>query len=63
MAYSYDPVGSAGMRPHLAAPEWDGSLLFAGEATSEAQYASVHGAIEEGYRAAMEAMGGLMKTA
>jgi monoamine oxidase len=56
MGYSYDPMESAGMRPRLAAPEWDGTLLFAGEATSEAQYASVHGAIEEGERAAGEAV-------
>jgi monoamine oxidase len=36
MAYSYDPLGSAGMRRDLRADEWGGSLLFAGEATSGA---------------------------
>lgn len=62
MAYSYDPLGSAGARSDLASSEWDGALLFAGEATSISEYASVHGAIDTGYRAAEEAVEKISKS-
>ncbi|HEX3369522.1 MAG TPA: NAD(P)/FAD-dependent oxidoreductase [Candidatus Cybelea sp.] len=54
-AYSYVAVGGAGARATLAAP-LDGTLFFAGEATSmDDQGGTVNGALESGERAAREA--------
>jgi monoamine oxidase len=53
MAYSFCPVGAAGLRRVLSYPI-DGVLFFAGEATSVERNATVHGAIESGRRAAKE---------
>lgn len=54
-AYSNHPVGTTnGMREELAAPI-DNRIFWAGEATaSDGNYATVHGAISSGYRAADE---------
>lgn len=54
MGYSYVPVNGAGLRTKLAQPV--GVLHFAGEATNEIRPATVHGALESGYRAAAEIM-------
>lgn len=52
-AYTYTPVGAANAREVLAQPV--GPLHFAGEATlSNGHHATVHGAIESGFRAAEE---------
>lgn len=52
-AYSYTPVGAGKAREVLAQPI--GCLHFAGEATgTHGCYATVHGAIDSGYRAAEE---------
>jgi monoamine oxidase len=53
MAYSFCPVGAAGLRRVLSYPV-EGVLFFAGEATSVERNATVHGAIESGWRAAGE---------
>jgi monoamine oxidase len=53
MAYSFCPVGVAGLRRVLSYPV-EGVLFFAGEATSVERNATVHGAIESGRRAAKE---------
>jgi monoamine oxidase len=53
MAYSFCPVGAAGLRRVLSSPV-EGVLFFAGEATSVERNATVHGAIESGRRAARE---------
>jgi len=53
MGYSYNAVGGTGLRKILAAPV-DNKLFFAGEATNTIRPATVHGAIESGYRAADE---------
>jgi monoamine oxidase len=53
MAYSFCPVGAAGLRKILSYPV-DGVLFFAGEATSVTRSATVHGAIESGRCAARE---------
>lgn len=53
MAYSFCPVGAAGLRRVLSYPI-EGVLFFAGEATSVERNATVHGAIESGRRAAKE---------
>ncbi|NWF70896.1 MAG: FAD-dependent oxidoreductase [Chloroflexi bacterium] len=54
--YSYAPVGAAGERAILAQPT--GALLWAGEATApNSAAATVHGALESGWRAAREAAG------
>jgi len=53
MAYSFCPIGAAGLRRVLSYPI-DGVLFFAGEATSVERNATVHGAIESGRRAAKE---------
>ena len=55
MGYSSVPPGGAGLRGALAAPVGD-VLFFAGEATNVERPATVHGALESGYRAAREAM-------
>ncbi|MBV8340280.1 MAG: FAD-dependent oxidoreductase, partial [Candidatus Eremiobacteraeota bacterium] len=53
-AYSYVTVGGADARADLAAPV-DGTLFFAGEATSiHGQGGTVNGAIVTGERAAAE---------
>lgn len=53
MGYSFVPPGGVGLRSVLARPVSD-ALHFAGEATNVLRPASVHGAIESGYRAADE---------
>jgi len=53
MGYSHVPPGGVGLRSVLAAPV-GGVLFFAGEATNTIRPASVHGALESGYRAAAE---------
>jgi monoamine oxidase len=53
MAYSFCPVGAAGLRRVLSYPV-EGVLFFAGEATSVERSATVHEAIESGRRAAKE---------
>ncbi|HEX2622746.1 MAG TPA: FAD-dependent oxidoreductase, partial [Phototrophicaceae bacterium] len=55
MGYSYTPVNASGLRAKLAQPV--GALHFAGEATNVIRPATVHGALESGYRAADEIMG------
>ncbi len=55
MGYSYVPVNGDDWRPDLAAPV-DDVLFFAGEATHPNRAATVHGALESGYRAADEVM-------
>lgn len=57
MGYSSLPLGGRGMREALAEPA--GALAFAGEATSLATPATVHGAIESGRRAAKEVLASL----
>ena len=59
MAYSFCPVGAAGLRRVLSYPI-GGVLFFAGEATSVERNATVHGAIESGRRAAMEVRAALV---
>lgn len=53
MGYSYVPPGATGARNALARPV-DDVLFFAGEATNAIRPASVHGALESGFRAARE---------
>lgn len=53
MGYSYVPVGASGQREILAESVGD-VLYFAGEATHPIRPATVHGALETGYRAAAE---------
>ena len=55
MGYSSVPPGGAGLRGMLAAPV-GGVMFFAGEATNADRPATVHGALESGYRAAREVM-------
>jgi monoamine oxidase len=53
-AYSYPSINSEGQREHLAAPV-NSKLFFAGEATNyNGHLATVHGAMESGYRAVKE---------
>jgi len=57
-AYTYSPVGMGNARAILAAPLAE-TLYFAGEATvTNGHLATVHGAIESGYRAAAEILAG-----
>ena len=54
-SYSYQTVNSAkaGVGPgNLAKPIGNGQILFAGEATNEKHYSTVHGAVESGWREA-----------
>ena len=44
----------AGLGPETLAKPIENRIFFAGEATSPVHYATVHGAIESGYRAADE---------
>jgi monoamine oxidase len=53
MGYSYNPVGVAGLRQILA-ENIDRKIYFAGEATNTIRPATVHGAIESGWRVANE---------
>lgn len=55
MGYSYIPVGAMGQNQVLAASV-SNVLFFAGEATHEESFATVHGAIESGIRVADEIM-------
>jgi len=56
--YAHLPPGSAPARPVLAQPEGN-VLFFAGEATAyDTNPQTVHGAIESGWRAAREVLGG-----
>lgn len=56
--YAHLPPGAAAARPALARPEGD-VLFFAGEATAhDTNPQTVHGAIESGWRAAREVLGG-----
>ncbi len=57
MGYSYVPVGAVGLRAILAKPLGN-ALYFAGEATNITHPATVHGALESGWRAAREVMRG-----
>jgi len=57
-AYTYSPVGMGNARAILATPLAE-TLYFAGEATvTNGHLATVHGAIESGYRAAAEILAG-----
>jgi monoamine oxidase len=56
-AYSFNAVGaSADTRRALGGSDWDGALVFAGEATSADYFGTVHGALLSG-RAAARALG------
>jgi monoamine oxidase len=62
-AYSYVAVGGGNARAALAMPV-DGTLFFAGEATSnDGQGGTVNGALETGERAAREAATSIGATA
>ena len=56
-AYSYLPVNGLELQQALALPV-DGTLYFAGEATSVGHIGTVHGAIDSGHRAAREVLEG-----
>jgi monoamine oxidase len=56
MAYTYIPVGGAGLRDKLAQRVGE-VLFFAGEATNRDNSGYVHGALESGFRAADEVIG------
>jgi monoamine oxidase len=61
-AYTYTPIGGGWARAELARPLGD-SLFFAGEAThAEGHLATVHGAIETGWRAADEILARLKRS-
>ena len=47
---------TAGFGPEALAKSIENRIFFAGEATSPNQYATVHGAMKSGYRAANEIM-------
>ncbi len=52
-AYSFNAVGvTPGTRRDLAGADWDGRLIFAGEATSEHHFGTAHGALLSGRAAA-----------
>lgn len=52
-SYSYNAVGSRpSTRTELAGPDWDGSIWFAGEATSAPYFGTAHGAVLSGRAAA-----------
>ncbi|MCC5973601.1 MAG: FAD-dependent oxidoreductase [Rubellimicrobium sp.] len=56
-SYSYNGVGTRpNTRKKLAGDDWDGALLFAGEATSSRFFGSTHGAILSGRKAARQIM-------
>jgi monoamine oxidase len=59
-AYSFLPVGTrAKDRKALFGADWEGRLLFAGEATSHHHAATVHGALMTGRKAAKMVLRGL----
>lgn len=58
MGYSYVPPGGTGLRAALAAPV-EQVLFFAGEATNTERPATLHGALESGFRAAGEVLASL----
>ena len=61
-SYSYQTIQSdlANLGPStLARPQGQGRLLFAGEATHEKYFSTVHGAIESGWREADRIICGL----
>ncbi|MEZ5773944.1 MAG: FAD-dependent oxidoreductase [Hyphomicrobiaceae bacterium] len=52
-AYSFNAVGATpAMRGDLSGSEWDGRLVFAGEATSAKHFGTAHGALMSGTAAA-----------
>lgn len=52
-SYSFNAVGTRpGTRRKLAGADWDGALVFAGEAASSRWFGSAHGAIRSGRKAA-----------
>ena len=52
-SYSFNAVGvSANTRRALAGQDWDGRLIFAGEATSAEHFGTAHGAVLSGLAAA-----------
>ncbi len=53
-AYTHPSVGAAGAREKLAASEWGGALVFAGEATHAGVNPCMQAAMETGIRAAEE---------
>ena len=55
-SYSFQNPASqvAGLGPETLAKPIENRIFFAGEATSPVHYATVHGAMESGYRAADE---------
>ena len=54
-SYSYNGVGSrARTRRALAGADWDGALVFAGEAASPRHFGTAHGAIRSGRKAARQ---------
>ena len=53
MGYSYIPIDGEGLNDALSEPI-DEVLFFAGEATHPRKFATVHGALESGLRAAEE---------
>ena len=57
-AYSFQNPASqvAGIGPEALAKPVQNRIFFAGEATNAKHYATVHGAMESGYRAADEIM-------
>lgn len=56
-AYSFNAVGvTPKMRRALAGADWEGRLVFAGEATSDVYFGTAHGAVLSG-RAAAKAIG------
>lgn len=57
-SYSFNAVGvTPKTRRDLAGPDWDGRLIFAGEAASADYFGTAHGAVLSG-RAAAKAIGG-----
>jgi monoamine oxidase len=63
-AYAYAIPGAAGARAVLAAPLWDGRLVFAGEACdTDGLAGTVAGAYFSGARAADSVMGGFTRMA
>jgi monoamine oxidase len=58
-AYSFNAVGTSRKdRKALSGADWDGRLVFAGEATSPDHPATVHGALISGRRAAAAVLRG-----
>lgn len=58
-SYSFNPVGtSAKTRRALAGADWDGRIVFAGEATSADYFGTAHGAVLSGLAAAGAITGG-----